>query len=451
MKAAIYLRISQDATGEQAGVTRQREDCLELVKSQGWEVYDTYQDNDFSASSGKRRPEYNRMLEDIRAGLVDAVVAWHPDRLYRKLPDLEELINAVEARNVIMRTHRAGEIDLATPTGRMLARILSATAQAEGEVKADRWRRSWRQGREAGRFPATGSRLFGYTRDGEIIPHEADIAREMINNLLAGESLDSISRTLDEAGIQTTRGLPWRIGTIRQYIRNPRIAGWSTLKGEIVGKGEWEPIIDLDTWAELQALTTSRTRAQPTRVALLNGLIYCGECGTRLVTGNYGKGRRAYRCPKRIGEGYNGCGSLSGMAEPIEEIVEAYARQRLEDPAVLKRLAELRAEPASKHAEIADLSLRIAELEQQLDKPGTPVPAILRAIERAKERRQALMSQTASATIVPIAGNMEWPTDLRRRHALIDLAVQRIDLAPANRSRGARLGFDNQRVHITPR
>lgn len=451
MKAAIYLRISQDATGEQAGVTRQREDCLELVKSQGWEVFDTYQDNDFSASAGKKRPEYNRMLEDIRNGLVDAVVAWHPDRLYRKLPDLEELINAVEARNVIMRTHRAGEIDLATPTGRMLARILSATAQAEGEVKADRWRRSWRQGREAGNFPATGNRMFGYTRDGQILPHEAQIAREMIAGLLAGESLDSVSRTLDDAGILTTRGLPWRIGTIRQYIRNPRIAGWSTLKGEIVGEGKWEPIIDLKTWGELEALTGARTSRRPTRVALLNGLIHCSECGTRLVTGNYGKGRRAYRCPKRIGEGYTGCGSLSGMAEPIEEIVEAYARQRLADPRVLQRLAELQAEPAAKHAEIADLSLRITELEAELDKPGTPVAAILRAIDRARERREALMRDTSASTVVPPAADTEWPTELRRRRALIDLVIAHVELAPANRSRGARLGFDNNRVHITAR
>jgi len=170
VRAAIYLRISQDATGEQAGVSRQREDCLALVDTLGWSIHEVYVDNDISASSGAARPGYKRMLAVVKAGLVDAVVAWHPDRLYRKLRDLEERIGACEARDVTMRTVRAGEIDLSTPTGRMLARILSATAQAEGEVKADRWKRSWRQGRESGAPARTGTRLFGYTRSSEVIP-----------------------------------------------------------------------------------------------------------------------------------------------------------------------------------------------------------------------------------------------------------------------------------------
>ena len=72
-RAAVYLRISQDPTGEQAGVTRQREDCLALVEAQGWELLEVFQDNDISASSGKARPEYQRMLKAIRDGMVDAV------------------------------------------------------------------------------------------------------------------------------------------------------------------------------------------------------------------------------------------------------------------------------------------------------------------------------------------------------------------------------------------
>ena len=88
------------------------------------------------------------------------------------------LIEAVERQNVIMRTVRAGEIDLSTPTGRMLARILSATAQAEGEVKADRWSRSWRQGREQGKPARTGSRLFGYERDGNMFVIDLASGRE---------------------------------------------------------------------------------------------------------------------------------------------------------------------------------------------------------------------------------------------------------------------------------
>jgi len=52
-------------------------------------------DNDVSAFSGVARPAYLELLERIRDGSADAVVAWHPDRLHRSLRELEEFITAV--------------------------------------------------------------------------------------------------------------------------------------------------------------------------------------------------------------------------------------------------------------------------------------------------------------------------------------------------------------------
>jgi site-specific DNA recombinase len=62
MKACIYARISLDRTGEELGVTRQLEDCRALAAKLDWPIVETYVDNDISASSGKARPEYLRML-----------------------------------------------------------------------------------------------------------------------------------------------------------------------------------------------------------------------------------------------------------------------------------------------------------------------------------------------------------------------------------------------------
>lgn len=88
MHAAIYLRISSDPTGEQLGVTRQREDCERLCAEKGWTPVE-YVDNDISASSGKRRPSYERMLADIRDSKLGAVVCWDLDRLHRRPIELE--------------------------------------------------------------------------------------------------------------------------------------------------------------------------------------------------------------------------------------------------------------------------------------------------------------------------------------------------------------------------
>lgn len=449
MRAAVYLRISRDLTGEGRGVERQREDCLELARALGWTVADVYVDNDVSATSGKPRPEYRRMLADIERGDIDGVVVWSPDRLYRRAADLETLVPVIERHEVQVRTVKAGDLDLTSAYGRMIARILGAIATGEGEVKAERWKRSWRQGRERGEVARTGSRLFGYTRDGQVIPHEAAIARRMVNDIVSGGSILGVGRWLEAEGIQTTRGGVWRTAAIRQYLNNPRIAGYSTLKGDIVAEGEWEPLIDRDTWETVRALLKSRARGYAPRVALLPGLIFCGRCDERLLT-SMNRGSRNYRCPSPR-PGFNGCGRCSAKAEPIEEIVEAYARARLSDRRVRERVQRFRSSASPDLLnEIAAAEARLRELEASLDEPGVPVATILRAIDRTKERLEDCHRKLGEGSPVPIpATDDTWPNDLERRRALIELVVERVVLHPARPD--APRAFDPERVEIVRR
>src|SRR4030067_500544 len=81
-RAAIYARISSDPQGRRLGVERQIADCERLAADLGWEVHDTYVDNDTSAWSGKARPEYQRLCEDIKAGTGEALVGGAADRLH---------------------------------------------------------------------------------------------------------------------------------------------------------------------------------------------------------------------------------------------------------------------------------------------------------------------------------------------------------------------------------
>lgn len=144
----------------------------------------------------------------------------------------------------------------------------------------------------------------------------------------------------------------------------------------------------------------------------------------------------------------NGCGGASGMADPIEEIVETYTKERLADPRIRARIDALRSEPVPLQREVAELELRIGELERQLDEPGVPVATILRAIDRAKERQGSLLADLAARPMTPLPQHRtEWPEDLRRRRALVDLVVQRVTLGPST-TPGR---FDPERVHIEPR
>ena len=82
--------------------------------------------------------------------MLDAVLVWHVDRLYRRTNELEEYISICQPRNVPTHTVQSGPLDLATPSGRMVARTLGSVAQYESEQKAERQRRANRQRAQAG-------------------------------------------------------------------------------------------------------------------------------------------------------------------------------------------------------------------------------------------------------------------------------------------------------------
>src|SRR5947209_12229530 len=90
MVAVIYVRQSLDREGNRQAVERQLQACQELCDRRGWITIDPIEDNDVSASKGKR-DGYDKLLQRIEQGEVNVVVAWAVDRLTRKLTDLEDL------------------------------------------------------------------------------------------------------------------------------------------------------------------------------------------------------------------------------------------------------------------------------------------------------------------------------------------------------------------------
>lgn len=450
MHAAIYTRISSDPTGQQLGVTRQHEDCRALAKQLGWTILETYTDNDTSATTSKPRPEYQRLLQDIRDKKIQAIVTWHADRLYRKITDLVEIVDIAKEHNLQIATVRAGHIDLTTPTGRLVAGLLATVATYEGEAKSDRWRRSITQRRAAGVFTASaGHRLYGYTRQGEIVPAEATHIRKWASEVIAGRSLNSIVRELEARDIRTSSGGYWSHPGLRQLLTNPRLAGHATLRGKIVGTGQWEPILTTEQHDTLVSIfNRTKTGAPKPRVALLPGLIWCGNCDTPLITGSRaqsGTRIRTYRCSRQPGN--NACQKISGVAAPIEEYVEQYAQELLADPETRRRLAALPLTPDYSD-EVAALDIRINELETQLDQPGVPIEPLVAALSRAVDRRTTLIAEQHPSPVVLPDLPLAWPNELFRRRRLIDLVVDRVDLGP---SLGFGMKFDTDRLTITPR
>lgn len=303
-RAAVYCRISDDRGGEGLGVERQRQDCVALAERNGWRVVHSFTDNDMSAYSGKLRPQYAALMAAVEGGEVDVVAAWDPDRLHRSPAELEAFITAVERAGVAVYTVQAGQWDLSTANGRLHARMLGVVARHESEHKSERVRRALQQRAESGR--SHGRRAYGWIRehgrDGtvrEVIePAEAAVVQRIADALLSGESLRSVTAALTAEDVPSPTRKPWQKGMVRALVLRERNAGLRVHRGEIVGDGAWEPILDRGRWEQLRAILSDPLRRTSTGTAaahLLSGIARCGVCGATLRVAK-NRGIPSYRC-----------------------------------------------------------------------------------------------------------------------------------------------------------
>ena len=340
VSAAIYCRISRDGGGLGLGVIRQEELCRKLAAEKGWPVAEIYVDNDLSAYSGAPRPAYVRLLSDLQAGVVDAVLVVDQDRLTRYPRELEEFIVLADRLGVPL-ANVSGEIDLGSSDGRFRARIMGAVARQESEKKSERIRRQRDQQAQMG-LPTGGRRRFGYERaknaDGQatlvVVRGEADRVREAAGRLLAGESLRQIAIDFNRRGVSTVTGAPWRVTTLRTLLAGPHLAGLRVHRGEIFGEASWEAILDRRTWEQIRAVLGDPRRTQRGRPSqyLLTSVLRCGRCGATLHSSRRKDGSRRYMCNRGANEGP--CGRLAVVAEPIEQAVADRLLVALAGPAL---------------------------------------------------------------------------------------------------------------------
>lgn len=448
-RAVIYARQSQDRAGTGAAVDRQVEDCRKLATTRGWDVVEVITDNDMSASTGKERPGYQRVLGLIERGAVERVIVWHVDRLTRRLIDLERVVDLCERTGVRLATV-TGDLDLSTDTGRLLARILASVARAEVERKGARQRRANEQRAGQGRMPWT-RRPFGYDREaGRVVVVESEAAglREAAQLVLAGSSLAKAGAHLDSLGLPTTRGLPWNPTTLRRTLLNPRHAGRVVYKGTDAGPGAWPAILDPATQERLGEVLRdpARRKHQGTVVKyLLSGLAVCGRCGATMFASPMGaKGARymTYRCRT---------GHLARRLDLVDEVVEGVIVARLSRPDARTLLAP--------DLDVDKLRAQAVELRRRRDglagllADGLLSPSAVRA--QAGKLTQAL--ETLDGQITAALGDSpavevasaEDPADawqrlpLTSRRQVVELLVE-VMILPA----GKGVPFDPQHVRV---
>ncbi len=252
--AGVYAGISSDPDETRLGVGRQEKDCRELAQRKGWEVVDTFIDNDLSAATSKRRPEYQRLLTAIEAGDIDAVIVWDLDRLHRRPIELEEFFAACDAAGLRHLATVGGDVDLSTGEGVLVARIKGAVAAEEVRKLKARVTRKHAELASAGKLSGGGHRPFGYEADRMTLrPGEAEEIKDAARRVLAGESVRGITQDWRRRGVSTVRGAVWSPTTVKRLLSSGRISGQREHHGEIVGEAAWPAIITAAETTRLRA------------------------------------------------------------------------------------------------------------------------------------------------------------------------------------------------------
>lgn len=451
-RAIIYVRQSEDVPD---GIDRQLEKALTVVETRGLAlVYPPFRDNDVSASKKRKRPGYEQAMKVIKAKQTDYLIVPEMDRLYRRSIELEHIIPVVEQAKVLV-VAATGEFDLSTETGRMVARMLVAAAQGEVEIKGRRQReRNLQHAKEGGRY-MPGFRPFGYQKD-KITPldDEAEAVRWAARHILAGGSVSAVTRKWaelgvkprfegrtyrDEEGNEVPYSGKWTQPSVTRILTNPHIAGLATLPGsdEIIGDGNWSPIITPETWAAVKEILRDPNRTAPRGAVSLGGFLFYCRCGAKVQRDTRYRGRKAdpnrvsipiYKCVEYTAKATGRPGPhVTIAASQIDAYVEMRILDRMREPdaaAMFERRGETADVPKLKQErkEISEGLTRVAGDEAMGIIPRSIYLDVARRVTARMEEIDALIAEAGKTDAAALLLGADDPKEVWDG---LDVTVQR--------------------------
>ena len=421
MRAGIYARVSS-GSDEQANALEQQLDRLHAAAAQQGDP-DPLRYIDIDSGTKDDRPELARLLADCRGGLISTLIITRLDRLSRSSIHGAQLLRWFSSDAWPNLLALDDSLDLSTPGGRFMARMLISWAEAESDRLAERTRHGFAHRRKL-RKPFGSKPLFSYvfSEDGSRLEPDPDrwhIAQEAVERFLkepvTGVLLDWFN---DEHGISWGSAF-----SLRRWLCNPTIAGARVYGGQIIeqdsetgkkrrrdrppgqfGEIHWTddnglpfqpPLVTQEQLAFIHSIyaaraETSQRDLRDGEARILTGLVTCGECGRNLHHHTPGKGAD-YWCLRCITVG---CGRryktlrASGVAEGMLVALQLHARELMLHLDEIERAQTDEMSPAE-----TELRDRIHRLEAMND------PDLQEVLDKKRAELAVMLQQDRSGEV----------------------------------------------------
>jgi len=336
-RVAGYARVSDGKDAMLRSLSAQVSYYSGLIqRNPEWVYCGVYADEDYTGTKDDR-PEFQRLLEDCRAGKLDLVITKSVSRFARNTVTTLETVRELRALNIGVFFEEQG-INTLGADGEFLLTLLASYAQEESYSCSENCK--WRIRKQFAEGKPTPCKVYGYTRDYEIISEEAAVVRQIFADYLGGMGVLAIQKKL------LAQGITFNKNALAGMIRNVKYTGNLLLQktytqdhlskrrlkntGQLpmyLVEGNHAPIIDRATYdaaqAEIARRAAAHVPAPPKEQYPFTGLIRCGICGAPFGHKIAGAGPR-YKKPVWICNTYNTLGKAHCPSQMIpEDILEA--------------------------------------------------------------------------------------------------------------------------------
>jgi site-specific DNA recombinase len=362
IRCAIYTRKSSEDGLEQEfnSLDAQRESCASYVASQkheGWVLLPTAYDDGGLSGGSLERPALQRLMQDMRDGLVDQIIVYKIDWLTRSLADFSKIVDVLDAAGASF-VSVTQSFNTATSMGRLTLNMLLSFAQFEREVTAERIRDKIAASKRKGLWMG-GLVPIGYDADGRTLSiNEAEAAtvRKLYDLYEHHQTVRAVKEHADRLKLTTKRrtasdgtvrgGGPFARGHVHHILTNPLYAGRIRHR-KVVHEGQHPALIESMRWDHIQTMlqdgaAKDRRSRSKSQSSLLCGKLF-DETDDRLTPSHtktrLGKRLRYYISNRLIAK--SGEKNLDGWRLPAPELeaqVAAHIRKTMTDVSAATRL-----------------------------------------------------------------------------------------------------------------